>query len=254
MIRRTPACGSDRTRSGPSGSGSLAASPCTASLSTLRPISRCSTGSFHVGFRVVGSPRCKRRREESTRSRKWPRSRQNTWERCSTARWCGLIRMRCRNPGVRMRGLHREYLRRRDREARRKDKHTDLGLKEEDLVEMFRIMLLARYCDERQWALNRQGKAPFVVPVSGHEGAQVGSAWAFERGKDVFCPYYRDLALRSLPGSLPKMSSAVSSGRRTTHPPVVDRCRPIGARAITTSSPVRRRSLRNAYMLQVSRW
>jgi 2-oxoisovalerate dehydrogenase E1 component alpha subunit len=79
--------------------------------------------------------------------------------------------------------------------AKGKDRHTDLGLKEEDLVEMHRYMLLARFCDERQWALNRQGKAPFVVPVSGHEGAQVGSAWAFERGKDVFCPYYRDLAL-----------------------------------------------------------
>jgi 2-oxoisovalerate dehydrogenase E1 component alpha subunit len=75
------------------------------------------------------------------------------------------------------------------------DRHSDLGLKEEDLVEMYRIMLLARFCDERQWALNRQGKAPFVVPVSGHEAAQVGSVWAFERGKDVLCPYYRDLAL-----------------------------------------------------------
>jgi 2-oxoisovalerate dehydrogenase E1 component alpha subunit len=85
-----------------------------------------------------------------------------------------------------------------------KDKHTDLGLKEEDLVEMFRFMLLARLCDERQWALNRQGKAPFVVPVSGHEAAQVGSAWAFERGKDVFCPYYRDMALVLVAGFTPE--------------------------------------------------
>jgi 2-oxoisovalerate dehydrogenase E1 component alpha subunit len=84
-----------------------------------------------------------------------------------------------------------------------KDKHTDLGLKEEDLVEMYRIMLLARFCDERQWALNRQGKAPFVVPVSGHEAAQVGSAWAFERSKDVFCPYYRDMALVMVCGFTP---------------------------------------------------
>ncbi|MFN2489795.1 MAG: thiamine pyrophosphate-dependent dehydrogenase E1 component subunit alpha [Actinomycetota bacterium] len=81
-----------------------------------------------------------------------------------------------------------------------KDKHTDLGLKAEDLVEMYRLMLLARLCDERQWALNRQGKAPFVVPVSGHEAAQVGSGWAFERGKDVFCPYYRDMALAMVAG------------------------------------------------------
>ncbi|MDQ4058049.1 MAG: thiamine pyrophosphate-dependent dehydrogenase E1 component subunit alpha, partial [Actinomycetota bacterium] len=78
------------------------------------------------------------------------------------------------------------------------------GLKEEDLLEMYRFMLLARFCDERQWALNRQGKAPFVVPVSGHEGAQMGSIWAFERGKDVFCPYYRDMALCLAAGFTPK--------------------------------------------------
>jgi 2-oxoisovalerate dehydrogenase E1 component alpha subunit len=85
-----------------------------------------------------------------------------------------------------------------------KDQHTELGLKEEDLVEMYRFMLLARFCDERQWALNRQGKAPFVVPVSGHEAAQVGSAWAFEKGKDVFCPYYRDMALVLVAGFTPR--------------------------------------------------
>ena len=84
--------------------------------------------------------------------------------------------------------------------AKGNDRHTELGLKEEDLLEMYRFMLLARFCDERQWGLNRQGKAPFVVPVSGHEAAQVGSGWAFERGKDVFCPYYRDLALMLVAG------------------------------------------------------
>ncbi|MGH2699086.1 MAG: thiamine pyrophosphate-dependent dehydrogenase E1 component subunit alpha [Actinomycetota bacterium] len=84
------------------------------------------------------------------------------------------------------------------------DRHTELGLKQEDLLAMLRFMLLARYCDERQWALNRQGKAPFVVPVSGHEAAQVGSIWAFERGKDVFCPYYRDMALCLAAGFTPK--------------------------------------------------
>ncbi len=87
--------------------------------------------------------------------------------------------------------------------AKGDDRHTDLGLKEEDLLEMYRFMLLARFCDERQWGFNRQGKAPFVVPVSGHEAAQVGSAWAFEKGKDVFCPYYRDLALVLVAGFTP---------------------------------------------------
>ena len=84
--------------------------------------------------------------------------------------------------------------------AKAKDLHTDLGLKEDDLLGMYRYMLLARACDERQWALNRMGKAPFVVPVSGHEAAQVGTGWAFERGKDVFCPYYRDMALMLVAG------------------------------------------------------
>jgi 2-oxoisovalerate dehydrogenase E1 component alpha subunit len=88
--------------------------------------------------------------------------------------------------------------------ANAKDRHSDLGLKEQDLIEMYQFMLLARFCDERQWALNRQGTAPFVVPVSGHEGAQVGSAWAFEKKKDVFCPYYRDMALVLVAGFTPK--------------------------------------------------
>lgn len=88
--------------------------------------------------------------------------------------------------------------------AKGTDRHTELGLKEDDLLGMYRYMLLARACDERQWGLNRQGKAPFVVPVSGHEAAQVGSGWAFEKGKDVFCPYYRDMALVLVAGFTPK--------------------------------------------------
>jgi len=36
------------------------------------------------------------------------------------------------------------------------------------------------------------GKAPFAVSCQGHEGAQIGSAWALRGGTDVVCPYYRD--------------------------------------------------------------
>ncbi|MGH2556329.1 MAG: thiamine pyrophosphate-dependent dehydrogenase E1 component subunit alpha [Actinomycetota bacterium] len=60
---------------------------------------------------------------------------------------------------------------------------------------MYRTMLTARLCDEAQFRLNRQGKAPFVVPVSGHEGCQIGSTWPFQKGKDVFLPYYRDMGV-----------------------------------------------------------
>lgn len=72
-------------------------------------------------------------------------------------------------------------------------RHIELGLSNEDVIEMYRIMLLARRVDERQWLLNRAGKLPFVVSCQGQEAAQVGAAFAFEKGKDYFCPYYRDV-------------------------------------------------------------
>ena len=56
--------------------------------------------------------------------------------------------------------------------------HEALGLTNEDLLELYRLMLLARKLDERMWALNRQGRVPFVVSVSGHEATQVGAAYA----------------------------------------------------------------------------
>ena len=83
-------------------------------------------------------------------------------------------------------------------------RHSKLGLSEDDLRQMFRLMVTARLCDEAQFRLNRQGKAPFVVPVSGHEGCQVGTAWALERGKDRFVPYYRDMAVCLTAGMTPK--------------------------------------------------
>jgi len=74
------------------------------------------------------------------------------------------------------------------------DRHTPLGLTGDDLLGIYRTMLLARVLDQRVWSLNRMGKAPFVVSSQGHEGAQVGSAWAIERS-DVVLPYYRDLGV-----------------------------------------------------------
>ena len=57
---------------------------------------------------------------------------------------------------------------------------------------MYRRILLARTLDLKIWGLNRMGKAPFVVSGQGHEGAQVGSAWALRPGHDIVLPYYRD--------------------------------------------------------------
>lgn len=82
--------------------------------------------------------------------------------------------------------------------------HEPLGLSPDDLLSMYRTMLTARLCDEAAFRLNRQGKAPFVVPVSGHEGCQVGTAWALEQGRDIWVPYYRDLAVVLVAGFTPK--------------------------------------------------
>jgi 2-oxoisovalerate dehydrogenase E1 component alpha subunit len=81
--------------------------------------------------------------------------------------------------------------------------HEALGLTPDDLLSMYRTMLTARLVDEAAFRLNRQGKAPFVVPVSGHEGCQIGTAWALERGRDVWLPYYRDLAVVLVAGMTP---------------------------------------------------
>jgi 2-oxoisovalerate dehydrogenase E1 component alpha subunit len=82
--------------------------------------------------------------------------------------------------------------------------HEALGLTADDLLAMYRHMLTARLCDEAAFRLNRQGKAPFVVPVSGHEGCQVGTAYALQRGSDIWIPYYRDLAVVLVAGFTPK--------------------------------------------------
>jgi 2-oxoisovalerate dehydrogenase E1 component alpha subunit len=71
----------------------------------------------------------------------------------------------------------------------------DAGLSHDTLREMYETVALARALDERMWQLNRSGKAAFIVSGQGHEGAQVGAAFALDRTKDILLPYYRDLAL-----------------------------------------------------------
>ncbi len=70
----------------------------------------------------------------------------------------------------------------------------DLGLSDADLIEMYRLVALTRAVDERMWVLNRAGRIPFVISGQGHEGAQVGITWAFEKGKDWIAPFYRSIA------------------------------------------------------------
>ncbi|AVQ99317.1 2-oxoisovalerate dehydrogenase [Oceanobacillus iheyensis] len=76
-----------------------------------------------------------------------------------------------------------------------KERHEALGLTDDQVIEMFRTMLLARKLDERMWLLNRAGKIPFVISCQGQEAAQVGASFALDREKDYTAPYYRDMGV-----------------------------------------------------------
>lgn len=75
------------------------------------------------------------------------------------------------------------------------NRHKSIGLSDEEVLGMFRTMLLARKIDERMWLLNRSGKIPFVISCQGQEAAQVGAAFALDREKDYVAPYYRDMGI-----------------------------------------------------------
>jgi len=75
------------------------------------------------------------------------------------------------------------------------NRHKELGLSDDQVLEMYETMLLARRIDERMWLLNRAGKIPFVISCQGQEAAQIGAAFALDREQDYVLPYYRDLGV-----------------------------------------------------------
>src|SRR5690625_3711639 len=82
-----------------------------------------------------------------------------------------------------------------ERRTMEENKHSSLGLSDNDVLEMYKKMLLARKIDERMWLLNRSGKIPFVISCQGQEAAQVGAAFALDQKRDYVAPYYRDLGI-----------------------------------------------------------
>jgi 2-oxoisovalerate dehydrogenase E1 component alpha subunit len=82
--------------------------------------------------------------------------------------------------------------------ATTKPKASDLaasvGLSDDDLVAMYKVIATARAVDERMWVLNRAGRIPFVISGQGHEGAQAAIAWPLKRRFDWFAPFYRSIA------------------------------------------------------------
>ncbi|MEV5028481.1 thiamine pyrophosphate-dependent dehydrogenase E1 component subunit alpha [Paenibacillus sp. LPE1-1-1.1] len=71
-------------------------------------------------------------------------------------------------------------------------RHLELGLSDEQAIDMYATMVTARKFDERMLLLQRAGKINFHVSGVGQEVAQVAAAYALDRENDYFLPYYRD--------------------------------------------------------------
>ncbi|MDP9495282.1 MAG: thiamine pyrophosphate-dependent enzyme [Actinomycetota bacterium] len=93
--------------------------------------------------------------------------------------------------------------------------HRDLDLSDAQIIEMYRLMLVARRVDDRMWALQRQGRAAFVLGASGHEAIQVGSVFALDKAKDWVLPYYRDMGVGLAWGFTPEQIFLAVFARKT---------------------------------------
>jgi pyruvate dehydrogenase E1 component alpha subunit len=71
------------------------------------------------------------------------------------------------------------------------DPALDPALRNEDLLFLFRKMLLLRALDEKAVNLQRSGRIGFYVPCAGQEAAEIGSGFALKEGDWIF-PSYRD--------------------------------------------------------------
>ena len=72
---------------------------------------------------------------------------------------------------------------------------SSVKLEKADLLDIYRLMLLARRIDDKEIQLKRQNKIFFQISGAGHEGVLAAASKVFRPAYDWFYTYYRDRAL-----------------------------------------------------------
>ncbi len=67
-------------------------------------------------------------------------------------------------------------------------------LDNDNVIKLYKNMLLSRLLDEKMLILLKQGKSFFHIGAPGHEAVQTAAAFAMKPGDDYAYPYYRDQA------------------------------------------------------------